>query len=165
MISDLLSETKSFKHQITVKFLLKEYKFSQEIEFAPVYFNWVRKTVINHILKLECSFQEMLCLIDVLVSKESGWNIESIESQYINIFTFKPLSESSYMNLLAELKSPRKWPIKIKNKDQKFMNSSIDKLVKNLSDEDFRYIVQEFGSKNLRLLKKRCLHLQVYEQF
>ena len=29
-----------------------------------------------------------------------------------------------------------------------FMNSSLDKLVKNLSDEDFKYLVEEFGSKN-----------------
>ena len=30
-----------------------------------------------------------------------------------------------------------------------FMNSSLDKLVKNLSDEDFKYLVAEFGSENL----------------
>ena len=34
-----------------------------------------------------------------------------------------------------------------------FMNSSLDKLVKNLSDEDFKYLVEEFGSENLELLK------------
>ena len=36
-----------------------------------------------------------------------------------------------------------------------FMNSSLDKLVKNLSDEDFKYLVEEFGSKNLKLLKQK----------
>ena len=36
-----------------------------------------------------------------------------------------------------------------------FMNSSLDKLVKNLSDEDFKYLVEEFGSGNLRLLKQK----------
>ena len=30
------------------------------------------------------------------------------------------------------------------------MNSSLDKLVKNLSDEDFKYLVEEFGSENLK---------------
>ena len=35
------------------------------------------------------------------------------------------------------------------------MNSSIDKLVKNLSDEDFKYLVEKFGSKNLELLKQK----------
>ena len=34
-----------------------------------------------------------------------------------------------------------------------FMNSSLDKLVENLSDEDFKYLVEEFSSENLELLK------------
>ena len=29
------------------------------------------------------------------------------------------------------------------------INSSLDKLVKNLLDEDFKYLVEEVGSKNL----------------
>ena len=36
-----------------------------------------------------------------------------------------------------------------------FMNSSLDKLAKNLSDEDFNYLVEEFGSENLELLKQK----------
>ena len=36
-----------------------------------------------------------------------------------------------------------------------FMNSSLDKLVKNLSDEDFKYLIEEFNSKNLNLLKQK----------
>ena len=36
-----------------------------------------------------------------------------------------------------------------------FMNSSLHKLVKNLSDEGFKYIIEEFGSKNLELLKQK----------
>ena len=36
-----------------------------------------------------------------------------------------------------------------------FMNSGLDKLVKNLSDEGFKYLVEEFGSKNLELLKQK----------
>ena len=35
------------------------------------------------------------------------------------------------------------------------MNSSLYKLVKNLSDEDFKYLVEEFGSENLELLKQK----------
>ena len=35
------------------------------------------------------------------------------------------------------------------------MNSSLDKLVKNLSDEDFKYLVKEFGSENLKILKQK----------
>ena len=36
-----------------------------------------------------------------------------------------------------------------------FMNSSLDKLVKNLSDEDFKYLVEEFSSDNLKILKQK----------
>ena len=36
-----------------------------------------------------------------------------------------------------------------------FMNSSLDKLVKDLSDEDFKYLVEEFGSENIELLKQK----------
>ena len=36
-----------------------------------------------------------------------------------------------------------------------FMNFSIDKLIKNLSDEDFKYLLEEFGSENLELLKQK----------
>ena len=34
-----------------------------------------------------------------------------------------------------------------------FMNSGLNKLVENMSDEDFKYLVEELGSKNLELLK------------
>ena len=42
------------------------------------------------------------------------------------------------------------------------MNSSLDKHVKNLSDEDFKYLVEEFSSKNLELLKQKDDYLYDY---
>ena len=36
-----------------------------------------------------------------------------------------------------------------------FMNSSLDKLVKYLLDEDFKQLVEEFGSENLEMLKQK----------
>ena len=36
-----------------------------------------------------------------------------------------------------------------------FVNSSLDKLVKNLSDEDIKYLVKEFGFESLELLKQK----------
>ena len=48
LFNNLLNETKGFKCQITVKVLLKKYKLNEEIEFAPVYFNSLIKTIINH---------------------------------------------------------------------------------------------------------------------
>ena len=77
------------------------------------------KAKINYRFKLENSFQEILYMIDVWINKGSGWNVKSIESQYINISTYRPLSGSSYISLPIELRSPRKGLINIKNKDQK----------------------------------------------
>ena len=91
MFNDILNETKDFKYQITVKVLLKKYKLDEEIEFRPVYFNSVTKTVTNHRFQLEISFQEILYMIDNWINEWSGWIIELIESQYINISTYRPL--------------------------------------------------------------------------
>ena len=43
LFSNLLNATKGFKYHITVKVLFKKYKHNEEIEFAPVYFNSVKK--------------------------------------------------------------------------------------------------------------------------
>ena len=42
-----------------------------------------------------------------------------------------------------------------------FMNSSLDELVKNLSDEDFKYLV-EFGSEYLEILKQKSAYPYEY---
>ena len=119
MFNDLLNETKGFKYQIIVKVLLKKYKPNEEIEFTPVYFNSSTKTIINNRFKLENAFQEILYRIDVWINKGSGWIIESIESQYINISASRALVGRSYIELPIELKHPRKGLINIKNNDQK----------------------------------------------
>ena len=93
--------------------------FNREIEFAPVYFNLVTKDVIDHRLRFENYFEEILHLIDNSINELSDWIVESIESQYINISTYRPLSGSSYMNLPDELRNLKKGLINIKNKDQK----------------------------------------------
>ena len=43
-----------------------------------------------------------------------------------------------------------------------FMNSSLDKLAKNLPDKNFKYLIEEFGSKNLELLKQEGAYLYEY---
>ena len=89
------------------------------MEFRPVYFNSVTKTVSNHIFKLEKSSEEILYMIDVWINNWSGFIIELTEYQYINISTYRPLLRSSYLDLPIELRSPRKGRINIKNKDKK----------------------------------------------
>ena len=72
LFSDLLNELKGFKNQITVEVLLKKYTFHGEIEFRPVYFHSVTKTVTNHIFRLEKSFEEILYMIDVCINNGSS---------------------------------------------------------------------------------------------
>ena len=50
------------------------------------------------------------------INEGSGWIIESIESQSINISTYRPLSGSSYISLPEKLKSSKKGLINIKTK-------------------------------------------------
>ena len=135
MLSDLLNELKGFKYQITVEVLLKKYKHNREIEFRPIYFNSVTKTVTNHIFKLEKSFEEILYMIDVWINNGYYWIIELTVSQYINISTYRPLLGSSYIDLPVELRSPKKGLINIRNKDKKcFLWSYVRKI--NLSNKN-----------------------------
>ena len=128
MLSDLLNETKGFKYQMTLKILLKKYESNGEIEFSPVYFNSTTKTVINHKFSLGNAFQEILYRIDNWINEGSCWIVELIASQYINILTYRTLSGSSYVQLPAELKSPKK--VNIKNNDQKcFYGVMLDILI------------------------------------
>ena len=85
-----------------------KYKPNGEIEFIPVYFTSTIKTVINHRFDLENAFQEILYKIDNWINEGSDWIFELIESQYINIRTYRPLSGSSCIKLPVELKIPKK---------------------------------------------------------
>ena len=108
MFKDLLNEIKGFKYQITLKILLSKYKENTDREFAPVYFNSTTKTVIGPKYGLDKSFQETFNRIDNWISEGSGWIIESIDAEYVNIFIYGPLSGSSYIELPDRLKKIRK---------------------------------------------------------
>ena len=130
LFNDLLNRTRGFRYQITVKVLLKKYKPNGEIEFTPVYFNSLTKTIINRKYKSDKSFQETLYRTDAWINRGSGSIIELIESQYINISTYRPLAGSFYIDLPIELKHPRKGLINIKNNDQKcFYGVMLDILI------------------------------------
>ena len=75
--------------------------------------------MINHKFSFENPFQEILYRSDNWINEESGWIVELIESQYINISTYRPLSGSSYVQLPVELRASKKGLIKIKNNDRK----------------------------------------------
>ena len=98
-------------------------------------------------------------MIDVWINNGSGWIIELIESQYINISTYRPLSGSSYMDLPVELKSPGKELINIKNKDKKcFHGVTLDILIlqKNIHKE-FKKLTKKL-LKDLIMIKLSFLY-------
>ena len=140
MFNDILDEKKGFKYQITVKILLKKHK-GTEIEFSPVYFNSTTKTVINHKFDLDKSFQEILYRTDNWVNAGSGCIVESTESQYINISTFRFLGLFDMLSDYCK-KIANKYGIKIGN---------VKKLVPNLGNKT-NYVVHY---RNLKL----CLSL------
>ena len=57
---------------------------------------------------LDKSSKETLYRIENWINEGSGWIVESIDFQSINISTFRPLSWSSYIKLPVELKNPKK---------------------------------------------------------
>ena len=118
LFKDILDEIKGFKYKITVKALLRKDKQNGEIEFAPVYFNSTTNTLIIDKSDLGKSFPGILYRIDNWINNGSGWIIESINSQYINISTYRPLIGRSYVKLPVELRSTKKGLINIKNNNK-----------------------------------------------
>ena len=181
MFNDLLNETKGFKYQIAVKILLKKYKPNGGIEFTPVYFNSSTKTIINHRYKLDQFFQEILYRIDAWINRGSGWIIESIESQYINISVYRPLVGRSYIDLPIELKHPKKGLINIKNNDQKcflwchvrLINplkehperiTKIDeKIAFSLNYDEIKFPIEEKDFKKIEVQNNICINVSGYE--
>ena len=116
-------------------------------------------------------------MIDVWINNGSGWIIELIESQYINISTYRPLSGSSYMDLPVELKSSRKGLINIKNKDEKcflwchvrHINRSKElperikktdkRIAEKLNYDEIEFSVQEKDFNKIEVKNKICINV------
>ena len=104
---------------MTLAVLLSKVKNTGEIEYSPVYFNSLTKTLINFDYKLDQSFQEIIYRLDSWISNRSGWIVIEIYSQYLNISSYLPLSGSTYIKLPIELRHPMKGLINIQNSDNK----------------------------------------------
>ena len=112
---------KGFKYQITVATFLSKHKENEDIEYTPVYFNSATKTVINSDkYDLDKAFQEILYRIDNCINEESGWKIESINGEYVNISVHSPVMGITYIELPNKLKSSMKGLINIKNNNNKY---------------------------------------------
>ena len=119
LFKDLLVELKGFKYQITLAVLLSKIKNNCEIEYYPVYFNSLTKTVINDSYKVDQAFQEIIYRLDNWINEGSGWIIKEIYSKYLNISSYLPLTGSTYIEFPVELQHPMKSLINIQNDDNK----------------------------------------------
>ena len=99
--------------------LLSKIKSDGSIEYSPVYFNSTTKTVINNKYSLDQSFQEILYRIDNWINQGSGWIIDKIHNQYLNINSYSPLIGNTYIEFPNELKHSKKGLINIQNDDNK----------------------------------------------
>ena len=72
MFKDLLIELEGFKYQIILCVLLSKVKNSGLIEYSPVYFNSLTKTVIGDKFGLDECFNEKIYRLENWISHESG---------------------------------------------------------------------------------------------
>ena len=100
---------------------MSKVKNSIEIEYSPVYFNSLTKTVINsNKFGLDLSFQEIIYRLENWFSNGSGWIVQEIINQYLNVSSYLPLGGSTYIKLPVELRHPMKGLINIQNNDNKY---------------------------------------------
>ena len=79
--------------------------------YTMAYFNCNAETVtkVDDIeTELKMSRQEISNKIDKWVKESSGWVIDQIESHYINLTLYRPLSASSYIELPRERQNSAK---------------------------------------------------------
>ena len=135
LFKELLAELKGFKYQITLCVLLSKVENSGFIEYSPVYLNSLTKTVIGDKFKIDQCFNEIIYRLDNWISHGSGWIVEEIISQYLNLSSYSPLSGSTYIKLPNELNHPMKGLISIKNDDNKCF---LWRHVRNLNCDDVK---------------------------
>ena len=110
---------KGFKYQITLCVLLSKAKSSDFIEYSTIFLYSLTQTVIGEKYYLNECFNEIIFRLENWVGHRSGWNVDSILNQYLNISSYKPLSGSAYCKLPKELSHPMKDLISIQNNDNK----------------------------------------------
>ena len=91
--------------------MLSKYKENRNIEFALVRFSFTTKTVIDP----KYGPDKVFNMIDNWINEESGWIIELIGAEYVNISICSSLLGSPYIKLADKLRSSKKGLINNKN--------------------------------------------------
>ena len=109
-LKDLLKTVKGFKFIMTLEVTFERNTFDsktgkRESIHKTAYFNSKAKTIINANeieSELYASQQEIIHTIEVWISEGSGWTIDRVDNNYINVVNYKPLNGSSYIELPTE---------------------------------------------------------------
>ena len=110
-LKDLLKTIKGYKFIEILEVMFKKKKLNpetgkSEFIYKTAFFNGKAKTITKASEiepELSMSQEEILNTIDIWVSEGSGWTIDKIDSNYINIVVYRPLNGSSYIELPTEV--------------------------------------------------------------
>ena len=137
--------------------------------------------MINNTYGLDQSFRKLLYRIDNWINEGSGWIIEEIHNQYLNVSACSPLTGSTYTELPNELKHSRKGLINIQNDDNKCFlwchdrnPNFIDKNPQGITKEDKEFIcklkyedinfpVSKKDYRKIETQNKVCINVLCYE--
>ena len=76
--------------------------------YKTAYFTSKHKTIINNLdinESLSMNQQEIINKIAQWVSEGSGWTIQSVDNNYLNVVKYQPMRGSSYIELSEELRN------------------------------------------------------------
>ena len=178
---------KGIKHIEILKLTFKKTtvdadKSEPKMIFKTAYFNSKAKAIINENEineSIQTSNEEKLNGIAVWLSEGSGWTVESIDDQYINIVKDKPLKGSPYIELPPELRNPAKGLINFQNKDnegfrwchirhsnpQEIHHERIKKCdkehIKNLDYSNVTFPVAQKGYRKIEIMNN--ININVFE--
>ena len=118
-IKSILTSMKGLKYIETLRVTFAKISDSG-IVYKTAYFNSIAQTIMNNLEineSLQLSKQQILNKIAQWVSEGSGWTIQSVDNQYLNIVKYEPMKGNSYIKLPQELRNSVKGLINIKNED------------------------------------------------
>ena len=118
-ISSILTSMKGLKFVESLRVTFTKISDGETIN-KTVYFFSQPQTIINNTEineSLESSKQNILNKIAVWISEGSGWTVESVDNQYLNVVKYEPIKGSSYIKLPQELIHSSKGLINMKNED------------------------------------------------
>ena len=134
------------------------------------------KTVNNSEFSLDKSIQEILYRINNWVNEGSGWIIETINGEYVNISMYSPLIGSSFVKLPNDLKNSKKGLSNIKNNDSKSflwcrviknhperIKKEDKKLANNLNYEGIEFPISKKDYCKIEKQNNICINVFCYE--